>query len=423
MDPRRSPVGPSDPQPLAAAARKPARRRWSQVWRRLALVSCLVGLGLPFGTLAHESGSAAFPRPPELEPDVRFWTRVFTEVDTRGGFIHDNRRLDIVYEVLQPEPEAGSADEKARVSATVDRYREALRTVAEGKRADLSPEEARALAAWGPETPPDALREAADRVRFQRGQADKFREGYVRSGLWRNHIEATLTSLGLPVEIAALPHVESSYNPGARSHAGAAGLWQFTVPTGKQYLRIDRFTDERLDPFRASEAAARLLRRNHELTGSWPLALTAYNHGAGGVMKAVREMGTDDIVTIVRQYSGPAFGFASRNFYVSFLAALEVDRQAHVYFGPLRRLEPQEAPTALAERAEAAGGGGGWRAVREVVRPKPTVRQHRVRRGETISDIASRYGVSHRELMALNGLRRPDRVQAGKVLRLPADDS
>jgi membrane-bound lytic murein transglycosylase D len=216
--------------------------------------------------------------------------------------------------------------------------------------------------------------------------------------------------------------VESSYNPGARSHAGAAGLWQFTVPTGKQYLRIDRSTDERLDPFRASEAAARLLRRNHELTGSWPLALTAYNHGAGGVMRAVREMGTDDIVTIVRQYSGPAFGFASRNFYVSFLAALEVDRQAHVHFGPLRRLEPQEAPTAIAAGGVAAGETT-WRAVRDVVRPKPTVRQHRVRRGETISDIAARYGVSHRQLMAMNGLRRPDRVQAGQVLRVPAGDS
>lgn len=422
MDSSRSSVGSLDPGLTPVAARKPAHREWSQVWRLPALAPWIFGLGLLFGASAAAADSAAFPRPPELEPDVRFWTRVFTEVDTRGGFVHDNRRLDVVYEVLQPDPEADPADEKARVSGAVERYREALRTLAEGKRTELTPEEGRALAAWGPETSTEALREAADRVRFQRGQADKFRDGYVRSGLWRGHIEATLTTLGLPRELAALPHVESSYNPRARSHAGAAGLWQFTVPTGKQYLRIDRFTDERLDPFRASEAAARLLRRNQELTGSWPLALTAYNHGAGGVMKAVREMGTDDIVTIVRQYSGPAFGFASRNFYVSFLAALEVDRQAHVYFGPLRRLEPQEAPTALAERAQAAGGGG-WRAVREVVRPKPTVRQHRVRRGETISDIASRYGVSHRELMALNGLRRPDRVQAGKVLRLPADDS
>ncbi|MCU0935807.1 MAG: transglycosylase SLT domain-containing protein [Gammaproteobacteria bacterium] len=422
MDSCTSPAGLSDPCLAAAAAPAPVRRRRSPFWGLLALVPWLAGLGLPLGAPAHPAGPDAFPRPPELEPDVRFWVRVFTEVDTRGGFVHDNRRLDVVYEVLQPEPEAGPADEKARVAATVDRYREALRSLADGKRADLSAEEERALALWGPETGAEALREAADRVRFQRGQADKFRDGYVRSGLWRDHIETTLKSLGLPVELAALPHVESSYNPGARSHAGAAGLWQFTVPTGKQYLRIDRSTDERLDPFRASEAAARLLRRNHELTGSWPLALTAYNHGAGGVMRAVREMGTDDIVTIVRQYSGPAFGFASRNFYVSFLAALEVDRQAHVHFGPLRRLEPQEAPTAIAAGGVAAGETT-WRAVRDVVRPKPTVRQHRVRRGETISDIAARYGVSHRQLMAMNGLRRPDRVQAGQVLRVPAGDS
>ena len=386
-----------------------------------ALGACAV-LSLLSGPAALAADTDAFPRPPELEADIRFWTRVFTEVDTAGGFIHDNRRLDVVYEVVRLDPGTTSADQSEEAGRVVERYRTALLALADGKRQDLNEAEERALGLWAPDSSEQTLREAANRVRFQRGQADKFRAGYERSGRWRPHILETFRAMGLPTELAALPHVESSYNPAARSHAGAAGLWQFTRSTGAQYLRIDRRVDERLNPFKASEAAARLLRRNYEVTGSWPLALTAYNHGAGGVVRAVRQMGTDDIVTLVRRYDGPAFGFASRNFYVSFLAALDVERQAHAYFGPLYRLDP-EPPDAVATprppsdrdlaRLEAPSAKG----------PRASRRQHRVRRGETLSDIAARYGVSHRQLMALNGLRRADRVQAGQVLRVPARDS
>jgi membrane-bound lytic murein transglycosylase D len=343
-------------------------------------------------------------------------------VDTRAGFIHDNRRLDVVYETLRFDPEASEADQRDVARQAVERYRAALIALADGKRQNLTGDEERALALWAPEASDQTLSEAAERVRFQRGQADKFRAGYERSGLWRSHILETFRSMELPTELAALPHVESSYNPAARSYAGAAGLWQFTRPTGQLYLRINRTVDERLDPFKASEAAARLLKRNYELTGSWPLALTAYNHGAGGVMRAVRDMGTDDIVTIVRQYSGPAFGFASRNFYVSFLAALDVDRQAEAYFGPVRRLDPERAEALMVSRPVGTRTLARFEPPRSEGR-KTAHRHHRVRRGETLSEIAARYGVSSRQLMAMNGLRSPSHVQAGQLLRLPAGES
>jgi membrane-bound lytic murein transglycosylase D len=342
---------------------------------------------------------------------------VYTEVDTRGGFVHDDRRLDVVYATLRFDGEPDDQAEREEAGAAVERYRQALLALAEGKRTGLEPEEARALRAWGAEASEEVLREAAERVRFQRGQADKFRAGYLRSGRWRGQIERILRDLDLPTELVALPHVESSYNPAARSHAGAAGLWQFTVPTGKRYLRIDRRVDERLDPYRSSEAAARLLKHNYGVTGSWPLALTAYNHGAGGVMKAVRAMGTDDIVTIVRHYDGPAFGFASRNFYVSFLAALDVDRQAHARFGPPHSALAAADPNPLREHARSRTVN----VPRAPTRAMP--RKHRVRAGETVSQIAARYGVSHRDLMSLNGLRSPRQLQAGQVLRVPARDS
>ena len=122
-----------------------------------------------------------------------------------------------------------------------------------------------------------------------------------------------------------LPHVESSFNAAAYSKVGAAGLWQFMRSTGRRYMRVDDAVDERLDPYRSTEAAAQLLAYNYRVLGSWPLALTAYNHGAAGMRRAKESVGTDDFVKINRTYNSRTFGFASRNFFPSFLAALTID--------------------------------------------------------------------------------------------------
>ncbi len=191
---------------------------------------------------------------------------------------------------------------------------------------------------WGAEGTPARLLAAVDSIRFQLGQSDRFKEGLVRSGAWASHIAEVFANQGLPAELAVLPHVESSFNPAAYSKVGAAGLWQFMRSTGRRYMRIDNAIDDRMDPFRSTEAAAQLLAYNYRLLGTWPLALTAYNHGAAGMRRAKEAMGTDDIEKIVRNYKSPSFGFASRNFYVSFLAALEIDRNPEKYFGNVEAL-------------------------------------------------------------------------------------
>jgi len=170
----------------------------------------------------------------------------------------------------------------------------------------------------------------------------------IRSAVWEKQIARTLTQHGVPAEIAALPHVESSFNLAAYSKVGAAGLWQFMPSTAKRFMRVDSVVDERLDPYSATEAAANLMLYNYRLLGTWPLAVTAYNHGPGGLRRAQDELGTSDIAVIVKRYQGKTFGFASRNFYVAFLAALEVDRNAEKFFGPLTRLPDTEStPTEL----------------------------------------------------------------------------
>jgi hypothetical protein len=178
--------------------------------------------------------------------------------------------------------------------------------------------------AWGCPCPPEVLRRAAENIRVQQGLREKVDEGLHRAGKLLPRIVAILRQHEVPAELAALPMVESTFNPAAYSKAGAAGLWQFIRSTGKQYSLISRKRDDRRDPVRATEAAAHLLRSNYEALGSWPLAIVAYNHGHAGIRAASTVVGSTAIEDIVARYNGPRFGFASKNFYAEFLAALDV---------------------------------------------------------------------------------------------------
>src|SRR5882757_4833698 len=279
--------------------------------------------------------SDPFVHPPALERDVRFWIRVYTEVTTDQGLLHDDWNLGLVYEVLRFDPASSPAQRERRVNEAKGRYSALLRRFASGATGDLTAHERRILHAFGDKPTASDFRDAIERIRFQLGQADRFRQGLIRAAVWEKQIARTLSQHGVPPEIAALPHVESSFNVAAYSKVGAAGLWQFMPSTARRYMRVDAIVDERLDPYSATEAAANLMLYNYRLVGTWPLAVTAYNHGPGGLRRAQDELGTNSIAVIVKRYQGATFGFASRNFYVAFLAALEVDRNAEKYFGPL----------------------------------------------------------------------------------------
>src|SRR5882672_4535142 len=322
---------------------------WGKALARAGLARLLLGGVLVLLAVTRVlAAEDPMPRPPELERDVQFWIRIYSEVDTNGGFLHDERNLAVVYEKLHFAPNTSPREREKILDQGKARYTAALRRIAAANGGPLSEDDQRILDMWGSEGTPARLLEATDEIRFQLGQSDRFRAGLIRSGAWETHIAETLANLGLPAELAVLPHVESSFNPAAYSKVGAAGLWQFMRSTGRRYMRIDNAVDDRMDPFRSTEAAAQLLAYNYRLLGSWPLALTAYNHGAEGVRRAKETLGTEDIVKIVRQYHGKTFGFASRNFYVSFLAALEIDRNPEKFFGPLTRLpDTDSTPTEL----------------------------------------------------------------------------
>jgi len=424
------------------------------------------------GLVAASAAVAArgdFPQPKALEPDVTFWKRIYSEVGTDGGLIHDTHDLGLVYEVVK-HPSRHGADRHNEVRKRY--YQGILRTLAAGKRTGLSRDEQRVLALFGRDVTNARLRLASERIRFQLGQADKFRAGVIRSGAYMSHILAVLRDMNLPLEIANLPHVESSFTPNIYSRVGAAGLWQFTSATGRRFMQVDHIVDERLDPWRASLAAARLLDQNYRVTGSWPLAITAYNHGASGMRRAAQQLGTKDIARIVREYRSPTFGFASRNFYVEFLAATHVATNHRDYFGELALDQPidfesvtlpfytrsRDLASALGvdavilEKANPALRPGVWRNANFVpkgyklrvpssalARPlteaiaaipsssryasQATGGTYTVRRGDTLSKIASRHGVSTRQLASMNHLRSQNAIRVGQRLRVPSSQT
>ena len=330
--------------------------------------------------------------PKSLKPNVDFWIHVFARLEGGSGILHDDEYLGIIYQTLYDLPR----DKKRRrslIRRKRDYYKGILERLARGKRRGLTRDERRVLAMFEGRQTAAAFRKAVEQVRFQGGIREAFRAGLVRSGAYLPIIEPIFERAGLPKELTLLPHVESSFRNDARSRSGAAGIWQFMPSTGRRFLRVNSRVDERHDVRLATIAATKLLRENYNLLGTWPLAITAYNHGAWGMKKAVAKTGTKDIGKIVRRYRGRAFGFASRNFYAEFLAAVHVAKNYERYYGSIRFAEPSIKP----------------------VRPQ----HYRVQRGDSLRRIAKRFNTTVSALAALNNLERLHLIQVGQILRLP----
>jgi len=467
-----------------------------RLWRVFLLLIIGALCILPLARcVAH---AEALPNPPGLRKQVEFWKKIFAHVSVYEVVVHDVWELDRVYATLDfssARDELGGdilpAFSQIRVDQEKDRIRSLLLRLHEqgGRPQPWNEEEQRIARLFASDPNPQKFLLAADpaRIRAQRGLREKFYEGLKISRRYLPEMERIFRAEGVPVEITRLPLVESAFNVRAYSKAGAAGIWQFIPSTARLFMRVDDVIDERRDPIIATRAAAAFLKRNYDQLGSWPLAITAYNHGPAGVRRAVETLGTRDIVEIVRRYRGPKFGFASRNFYAEFLAALAVDRDHQQYFGPIQFERPRESasvvlrrsapfpalaraagmePTELAEwnlaltpavvagklpvprgyalqlpapvvagfqrrleaweseqqrQAVAAARQSTQRkAQREPAKvAEPVRRKHRVRRGETLVEIARLYGTSPEKIRQKNRLKRGARLQAGQVLVIP----
>lgn len=454
----------------------------SQKCLRIALVLLPLFLASPGGSLLAPGRAAAmgetsgatkphpseatFPCPAGLESLVDFWIEIFTRHDGDWSVIHDEIDPGIRYETVS----TAGMTEKMRKDFLRERrvhFVKILENLALKSPERRTDEEARVAALFPPGTGATRFLEAASDVRSQRGIRDQFLAGVKRSGKWKPTIEGILAGYGIPKELAALPHIESSYRPDALSKAGALGVWQFTTGTGRRFMRIDRHVDERRDVYCATHAAAQYLKEAYGRLQSWPLTVTSYNHGVEGMLRAQREVGSNDITRLIDEYEGPYFGFASKNFYAEFLAALRVLDNLEAHFGPVE-MEPLEnierfvlpgpvrvpslatAFNISPEELQALNPAFGERIWKGTVSapagsivnvPRGRVNdlaaafadipamdrvtlmdaggQYKVRSGDTLGSIARRHGVSVASLQALNGLGESTKIRAGQRLSIP----
>ncbi len=419
---------------------------------------------------ALSGNDSSFPVYPSIEPNVKFWTKIYSEYSTEQGVLHDSENLNVVYEVIDlidPDRYGARKINDKRINAAKRKYKMILKKLAQNP--DVSDNEARRIASlFGEKGNRDNFRRAIYKIRCQIGQKDRFREGIVRSGAWLEDINKIFRSYGLPEDLVYLPHVESSFNPTAYSKFGAAGIWQFVREAGKRYMTVGYALDERWDPIRSSDAAAQLLKHSYEKFKSWPLAITSYNHGISGMLSAKWTKGGYE--EIFNHYKSKIFRFASRNFYSEFLAAREVATNYEQYFGKitldspvetrniilagyasikdlsrylgvdmstLRKLNPSLRPPVFRGQKYVPKGYSlrlpphstqnrtdasmelPWNIYKH---HQKSSRIYRVKTGDNITKISKIHGIKVSDLIAVNKLNSKGSIYVGQNLRLPFPD-
>lgn len=443
--------------------------RMKATWSEKLLLIMLIVIA----PLLSSASAEIFPKPPQLEDNVQFWIKIFAFYSEKQALIHDAEKLGVIYTVVDLEDGSmkSSSSPWRKVEAAKDEYIKILKKLDILGR-DVSPDqlsesERHVYQLWAFSSDPQKYDKAIRNIRGQSGLRERFKAGLERSGRYMEEIKRTLHKYNLPEELGFLPHVESSFHYKAYSKLGAAGLWQFMRRTGRLYMIINYSIDERLDPITATDAAARLLKHNYEELRSWPLAITAYNHGLGGMKRAKAVMQTDDIGIIAEKYSSRTFGFASRNFYAEFLAVTEIAKNYEQYFGPVQFHEPIRFKTfALPDYVSLDLLAKTFNIEKTTLieynpalRP-PTLTSHRripkgyrlrlpdiedlhpeilyaniiqtekydnqvsdgyyrVQPGDNLGAIARTHGTSIETLMALNNIHNPNRIREGQLLELP----
>ncbi len=408
-----------------------------------------------------------FPTPKILKDKVSFWKKIYAELSIDEGIIHDSDYPLIIYRKIKLG-KVGQRQKNRIIRRETELVKTILVSIVSKPESTWTVKEKEIFSLFKKYASIEALRGATDRIRFQRGLKERFRMGLYRSGAYLDSIRAVFKQYNIPERLIYLPHVESSFNPYAYSKVGAAGMWQFMRGTGRLYMKINYTIDERRDPFISTHAAAKLLLYNYNELKSWPLAITAYNHGLNGMKRAVAQTGSRDISVIIQKYKGRLFKFASKNFYSCFLAASEIAFNPKKYFpditfmqplkyqditldyymrpnvlakyigiskNELKKLNPSIRQTVFKQNRLITKGTKihipfslsmekialKLKAIPDSLKIKtpPRPKYYRVRRGDNLYTIARRLGVSAKGMALENNINRMNRIYAGQILRIP----
>jgi peptidoglycan lytic transglycosylase D len=376
-----------------------------------------------------DAGRDEFPEFPSIRNNIKFWEKIYLTYSINTAVIHDQNDVTKIYDAValvdKDFPDARNINNN-RVKRIKEKYSQILLRLSAGS-PPTNKDESRIAAMFKGPSAFKEMRVAAENIRVQNGLKERFYEGAIRSIAYFKKFQQILKAYGVPEDLAYLPHVESSFNPQAYSKSGASGIWQFTRSTGKQYMTINRRVDQRRDPFISTRAAAKLLKKNYEALGSWPLAITAYNYGTSGMMRAAQAHG--DYVDIFKNYREGYFKFASRNFYSEFLAARNIAKKL---VG--KQLPNRKTIAASSAHPRTVNDGPSVKAIKAtrtkliVSQPSRPIKHLRavshprfyvVRQGDTAGSIAAAHNISVHRLCKENNLGPKAVIRIGQNLKIP----
>lgn len=283
---------------------------------------------------------------PAMYDRVLFWTEIYAKYGKRIKVVHDRDNLSIIYGYIDARPiyrvlgnsplaDSKTNDIERRVLIQLKaKLAEAGGLSGTNQMVLSEKDEIRSflsrIGALGSKETTDLI----ESVRSQTGQAEHFLEAVYRSTQLLPHIEAVFRRKQLPVALARIPFVESSFNVKARSKAGAVGIWQFTQETAREMIRGTEESDWS-DPIKQTTSAARLLQMYKSVLPDWGSTLTSYNSGVGRVRRLLQKFRARNIEELLRIPLESDLGFAGRNFYAEFLAANIVEAYKEEIFSKL----------------------------------------------------------------------------------------
>lgn len=277
--------------------------------------------------------SQEFPIPQDYYSWINFWIKVFSQYSSDEIIYFDKRCPEAIIAVLKIEEDNTKELKNLKTIKNDNAFEYFYRIKKDKKYVEFieNPENLKNSYKKCGITNVNNIKMAD--LMYQRGNRDKIKYGIIRSGLYKELIQSILKENGIPSDLYLLPLIESSYWHFAYSKAGALGIWQFIKSTGRIYgLEINEYIDERIDIIKSTKAAAKLLKFSYSKLGQWDLAITAYNYGLQGMLKAVNATGTKDFQTILKKHKNKRFKFASRNFYFEFLAIRIIMSNLKKYF-------------------------------------------------------------------------------------------
>lgn len=319
----------------------------------------------PKASVREEAYDSPFTVAPLLRDRVSFWKDIFTKYGKAQSVIHHRDFPQIVFGVIDLARErdamsdtAFEAYKEAVVSRTIENVRQQLLELADGAAVKTPFQERMLDEVERRRLPVSSLRlwVEQDLIRAQTGIRERYAEAVRRAWRYLPVMEQIFVGeYGLPRELTRIPFIESSFDYTAYSSVGAAGIWQFMPKTARAHrMLVGRYVDERRDPLKATRAAAEYLRSAYNSLGSWPLAITSYNHGVGGVRAKVRKAGTENLARIIEDPAERYFGFASTNFYPEFLAAVDIFEDHKAYFPDVQEEPPLRVASYSVRRSVSA---------------------------------------------------------------------